>query len=339
MASSNKNAKIYDFTSTDILIYIWEKRNILGLITLAAAVLSVVVSFTITPLFRSVVVLFPTASASISKNLLSDSYGGRYTIYEIGEENQAEQLMQVLNSEEIKDRIIRKYNLLEHYGIEPDSKFPRTQLDAAYKSRVRFRRTEFMSVQIIVMDKDPVFAAGIANDIAAFTDTVFHNILKQRAMDAFELVEKEYNELLVATQETKDSLDVLRSLGIHNYSTQAERYHEAYGKALVSGNTNAIKTMEEKFRILSKYGGTYDILANQLNYQVSVLSRLKQRYVEAKVEAEQTLPHKFVVDQAFIAEKKAYPKKSIIVIVSTLSAFLFGLILLIIRDNLKSKVL
>jgi hypothetical protein len=338
MAIEKKDIRNYDFASTDLLIYIWEKRIPLAIIGFAAAVLSIIVSFTITPLFRSTVIMFPTANASISKNLLADNYGGRYSIYEIGEEDQAEQLLQVLNSEEIKNKIVKKYDLLKHYKIDTTSKFPQTELEAAYRGKVHFKRTEFMSVQVEVLDKDPQMAADIANDIAAFTDTVFNDILKQRAIQAYQLVEKEYNDLLDSMKFVKDSLDAIRALGVNYYSTQSERYHEAYGKALISGNTQAMKTLDEKLKMLSKYGGSYDVLTNELNFQVSVLSRLNQRRSEAKVEAEQTLPHKFLVDKAFKAEKKVYPKKSVIVIVSVIGALLLGLLALILNDNLKRKL-
>ncbi len=338
MAKEKTSSAKYDFASTDLLIYIWEKRRALAIISASAAILSIIISFTITPLFKATVILFPTANASISKNLLSDNYGGRYSIYEIGEEDQAEQLLQVLNSEEIKNKIVAKHNLMAHYKIDSASAFPLTQLDAAYRSKVSFRRTEYMSVEIEVMDKDPQMAADIANNISAFTDTVFHQILKQRAVEAYLVVEKEYDEMKISAQMTKDSLDVIRSYGVNNYSVQAERYHEAYGKALLAGNANAMRVIDEKLKMLSKHGGTYDMLNNEMSFKLSILSRLKQRVVEAKVEAEQNLPHKFVVDQAFKAEKKVYPKKSIIVIVSTLSAFMFGLIMLIVSENLKTKL-
>ncbi len=338
MANDKKGSANYDFASTDLLIYIWAKRKPLSIITIIAIFLSILASFTITPMFKSTVILFPTANASVSKNLLGDNYSGKTSIYEIGDEVQAEQLLQVLNSEEIKNRIVSKYNLLKHYNIDTTSGYPLTKLNETFRSNVRIKRTEFMSVQVDVMDKDPQYAADIANDISAFSDTVYNIMLNERAMDAFLLLQKEFNEILNNYNLLKDSLDVIRSLGVNNYQAQADRYHEAYGRALVNGNDQAIKILEKKFEILSKYGGAYDVLNGQLSNTSSVISRMKQRYVEAKVEAENTLPHKFIVDKAVKAEKKAYPKKSIIVIVSALSAFLLGLILLILNDNIKKKL-
>ena len=65
---------------------------------------------------------------------------------------------------------------------------------------------------------------------------------------------------------------------------------------------------------------------------------LSLRYREARLEAEQNLPYKFVVEEAFPSEKKAYPKKSLIVIVSTFASLLFALIVLIVIDNIKARV-
>ncbi len=111
---SSKEQKNYNFSSVDLLIYMWKKRMILVIVSLVAAIASVIVSFQITPKFKSSVIMFPTTGASISKSLLSANYMGRQDAYGFGEEEQAEQLLQVLNSELIKGRIMDKYKLMEH---------------------------------------------------------------------------------------------------------------------------------------------------------------------------------------------------------------------------------
>lgn len=338
MAKEKKTGYNYDFSSTDLLIYMWEKRVPLVIVTFIAGVASIIFSYTITPKFRSSVVMFPTTSASISRDLLANNYSFQSSIYEIGEEEQSEQLMQILQSEEIRDRIIEKYNLMEHYEIDPASKFPLTELYAQYNSNINFELTQYMSVVIDVLDTDPQMAADIANDIAALVDTVYNRMLKQRALDAFSLVEFEYNTMLENMQELEDSVNRIRALGINHYETMAERFHEALGRAINDGNTRAQKIFEDKLKILSTYGGNYVAIRDHLRQEAVRLSQIKQRYQEARLEAEQNLPHKFIVNTAYKAEKKAYPKKSIIVIISTLSAFLITLITLIIIENIRNKL-
>ncbi len=332
-----KKIKHYNFSSVDLLIYMWEKRRILLAVSLLAAVVSIIVSFQITPKYRSTVVMFPTTSAPISKSLLAANYQGRESIYGFGEEEQAEQLLQVLYSDPIRERIIEKYNLMEHYDIDSTSKYPRTELYYRYSSNISFRMTQYMSVMIEVMDSDPETAANIANDIAALVDTVFNKMKKERAMQALLIVKHEYDETDSIVSSLQDSLTRLSLIGINNYNSQAERYNQAYANALASGNLDGAKRILSQMGLLSKYGIIYNAQSTKMNNQIGQLADMRQRYKEAMVELQQALPYKFIVDSAFKAEKKSYPRKSIIVIVSTFGAFLLTLILLIINDSIRER--
>ena len=81
-------------------------------------------------------------------------------------------MLQILNSDEIREQIISKYNLISHYNIKTDEEFPQTNLIEKYKDNISFSRTEFMSVRIDVLDKDPQVAANIGNDIASLLDSM-----------------------------------------------------------------------------------------------------------------------------------------------------------------------
>ena len=119
MAIKNKALEKDAFSSISILFFLWRWKKILLIITGATVIISTVFSLLITPLYESRVILFPTATNSISKVLISDNYGGR-GIMEFGEEEQTEQLLQVLSSSLIRDRIVEKYDLFSHYKINPD---------------------------------------------------------------------------------------------------------------------------------------------------------------------------------------------------------------------------
>lgn len=315
----NKKETAYNFNSVDLLIYIWKKRFILIVVGLVAGIASIIISLLITPMFQSSVIMFPTSSASVSKDLLSQNYSGRQNVHGFGEEEQAEQLLQILNSEPVRSRIIEKYNLMEHYEIETDSKYPLTQLYEQYTSNINFRLTEYMSVEISVMDRDPDYAANMANDISNLVDTVFNSMKKERAREAFQLVERAYLESEAKLLTLRDSMDLLSGEVSENMST--------YGDP-----TNNL------IRAISENGALYITMMNMVRAETQVVSELSLRYKEARLEADQNLPHKFVVEKAFPSEKKAYPKKSLIVIVSTFASILFALIVLIIMDNVRARV-
>jgi uncharacterized protein involved in exopolysaccharide biosynthesis len=303
----------------DLLIYIWNKRIVLVIVGFVAAAASMVISLTITPMFSSSVIMFPASNASVARGLLAMNYSGNQSVYGFGEEDQAEQLLQVLHSEPIRTRIIEKYNLMEHYEIDPEGKYPLTELYEKFKSNIKFSLTEFQSVEISVMDSDPEISAAIANDISNLVDTVFNNMKKKRALTALELVEEEYIKSEEKLGTIQDSLYRVSFDLSENISPSGD----AADKVLSA---------------ISEYGISYMYMLQQMRYDVGMVNNMRLRLQEAKLEAVQNLPHKFVVEKAVPPEKKAYPNKSLIVIVSTLASLLFALIILIVMDNVKSRV-
>ncbi len=336
MAKEKKKEVRYDFSSTDLLVYIWNKKVPLLIISIVTFIASALISLTIEERYKSTAILFPSTNTSVSQNLLSGNWNRRY-IYELGYDEEAEQLMQVLHSDDVRDRIIEKFNLMEHYEIKPNAKYPKTELYNAYSSNISFNLTEFLSVKIEVIDKDPVMAAAIANEIVDLADKVYNRMIGRVAKEGVVLVKEELSDARDELMLLNDSLDIIRSLGVNDIGPQTERLYEALGKAILDGNSYAQREIEKRIEKITKYGGKYTILNNLIHNQILKITELEQRYEEAKFEVEQNVPRKFVVDEAKVAEKKSYPKRSVIVIISTISALLLALIILILIDNLKSR--
>lgn len=323
------------FDSTNLLIFLLKWKMPLIILCVVAAVVSSAVALIIQEKYKSVVVMFPAATNSLSKALIAENNAGKYDVMSFGEEEQAEQMLQVLNSDEIRNRICKKYDLLKHYDIDPNEPYAKTMLYEEYDGNISFQRTKFQSVEIKVMDHSPDTAAKIANDIASLVDTVMNRMQKQRALKAFKIVEAEYNELVSFMNEMNDSLTVLRKLGVNDYESQVEMYTQEYSKALASGNQRGIKAIEEKMEVLSEYGSAYVQLSASIEFQSERLATMRMKYKEAKVDATAEIPYKFVVNSAFAAEKKSYPIRWLIVVVSTFSAFLFGILAIIGLENYK----
>ncbi len=325
-----------DFDSTNFIVFLYQWRKPLIIITLAAFIASIIFSapFFITPKFKSTVIMFPTSTNSISKALLSKNTDEKQDILQFGEDEQAKQMLQILNSNKIADRIIEKFNLMEHYEISPNSKYKNTKLYKAYENNITFRRTEYMAVKITVLDKDPKIAADIANDIAELLDSAKSIMQKGRAVKAFKIVEAEYFKLKNEIQQMEDSLTKLREFGVHDYESQSEMMNRQLAIELAKGNKSGIKALEAKLDVLAKYGGPYVSLRDALEFDKEKLSEVKIKYDEAKIDAEEVLPQKFIVNNAYEAEKKSYPVRWIIVLISTISAFILAVLVLAVLDSL-----
>ncbi len=315
-------------------------RKHLTIIGIIAIIFSAIFSspFFITPLFKSEVILYPTASKSISKALLSESFGNTKDILEFGEEEQTEQMLQVLNSNKIRDRVINKYNLLDHYDISPESSYKMTKLYQNYESNFRFRRTEYMAVKITVFDKDAQLAANMANDIAELVDSAINRMQKEVAVKAFKIVETEYLSLKSEVQVKEDSLTVLRNFGVHDYESQSEMFNRQLAIEMAKGNNEGVKRLEKRLDILAKYGGPYVSIRDALEHDKKQLSEIKAKYDEAKVDATENLPHKFIVSDGYKAEKKSYPIRWLIVLITLISVLFLAIIIFGATDVFQGRM-
>ncbi len=72
-----------------------------------------------------------------------------------------------------------------------------------------------------------------------------------------------------------------------------------------------------------------------LETETDYLGLIRGRYLEALALSQQTLPYTLIVDRAVVAEKKVYPRRSIMVIVSTLSVLLLVALILFVAEGVK----
>ena len=333
MDEQNRNIYSAKYLCKILMAY---RRPILTILTIAA-LCAIIFSapYFITPLYKSTAIIYPTSSNSTSKVLISTTYQSEKDIMNFGEDEQTEQMLQVISSNRVRDKVISRFNLMEHYNIKPDSKYPYTKLNKLYDNRIKFRRTEYNAVKITVLDADAALSAQMANDIAEIFDSTMNQIQKEVAVKAFQLVEEEYNTLCTEMATLEDSLNTLRKLGVFDYESQVEMLSRQLAVELGKGNTQGIKNIQEQLDILAEYGGASYAINERLDNDRLQLSLVKSKYEEAKMDATQYVPRKFVVTSAFQAERKSYPVRWIIVTITVLSTFLLLIFVIVIYERSK----
>ncbi|MCR5191735.1 MAG: hypothetical protein K6D59_00395 [Bacteroidales bacterium] len=262
--------------------------KLLTIVTVVALAVSVVASFLVTPRFKSSVVIFPTNSNRLSKAILADRYSLDYMDY--GIERDCEYAIQILSSQSMEDDVCARFNMLEHYGISPDDPQKMFKLHENYRGNVNVRRTEFLGVEVSVLDIDPQWAADIANFIAANYDTICSRIHHDRATDAYGIMHDVCEEISNDIRSLNDTLRADRS---------------RYDVSELIGN----KSKE--------------------------LAKLQSRMSETKVDMSRQVSYKFWLDQASPADKKAYPKRAIIVLLGTIGTLVFFILALLVADRAK----
>lgn len=315
----------YSFNFVQLLRFIVRWYKHLFIITLVAGILTFVVcKFIITPKYQSTVVFYPSTNNSISNALLPGITGKERDVLQFGAEEEAEQLLQLLKSEKLKWDMIGRFDLMNHYGIDPTQKNAYTKLSKKYDANVSCRRTEYASIEVAVDDEDAQLAADMANGIANMLDTVKMNIQREWAVKALKIVEEQYQNKKKQIEIIQDSLKVLASFGVYNFEEQSKGLAE-------KGASSDPKTVEA----LQKYGAIQFSYQERLKLESEALGELQTKYEKAKIDAEQFLPCKFVVNTAGKSEEKVYPRTLITTIALSFTTFLMAVLVLIGMEYFK----
>ena len=332
-----KQSKEFEFNFVDIVSIIWLKRRPLFLIGIVSVLLSSIFSgpFFIKPKYKSEVVFYPTTINSIGNAMFTDLTQRQADPLAFGEEEEAENALQLLNSSALQGRIVRNFDLMNHYRI--DGKSPLTDLAKEMAKNIQFKRTRHLAVSITVLDEDPIKSAEIANGIAALYDSVKTEIQKQVSLEALEIVNDEFKNKEAEVWDLRTRLKDLGQKGITNYEEQSRAISEELYKAVSLSKINALKKQQEE---LAKYAGEFTYLNETLILELESLSKLRKRFEKAKVDVEKTLPQKFILTSASPAEKKSYPIRWLIVVIVTAIVMFSSIVVLLLsnkKDNLLDK--
>ena len=312
----------------NLLLFIWKNRKTVIIITAITAVIAVAVSLLMTPLFRSTAIVFPAATSTVS---FSEQRNAKASSMDFGEEDQAEQLIQILQSSRIRNRIVQKFDLMKHYEISADDANKNYKLGKAYNNHITFTRTRYGSIEISVLDRDKELAANIANKIVQLIDTVKNEMVQERTIPAFQISQRKKDLLQQDINTILTELDSLSKLGVVSIEGRANLF-QAYND---SKNPSDREFFKDKIDVNQKYGARFDGLEELRDEKLTKLAKFEDSYDQAESDANTLFNHKFVVEQAVVADKKDKPKRLIIVLMATIGGFVFSIFALLIRTRLK----
>lgn len=296
--------------SVNMLNLVFRYRKILFLTCAGAILISATISLLIKPLYRSTVVLYPTTNVVETQSLFG-LHADATPLF--GDETATEKLLQIIKSDHIKNYLVARYDLMKHYGISENTRYKYTMLDARLKKYIVSRKTQYNSIEISVLDTDPLLAATMANDIAWNIDTVFNKIVRDAGRKAYKAIELSYSDQLRLVRSLEDSLDMSRINGALS----------GIPAKVKAGSANSSWAA-----IAGEYSPRFLRMISMFESENENLSDIHSRLTGAKIISEQNLPYIHIINEAQVSEKKALPKRSLIVLASAVSLLLLMIFIL-----------
>jgi uncharacterized protein involved in exopolysaccharide biosynthesis len=299
----------------------------------SSAILAILLSspLIIKPKYKSTAVFYPSTNNSISNALLSDSRTSKKDPLEFGEQVAAQQYVQILESDALKNRVIKHFNLVSHYQIDPNDKEINYKVGKEYAKNISAKKTPYASIEVNVLDVDPQLAAAIANGIVSILDSVKTEVQKTVALQALTIIETEYNRKVDEINNIKLRMKEIGEKGVYSFEEQSKAITELIGKTGI----NEYVTKQQK--ALSEYGAENMYLAGNLELQVEQLNELKKKFDQAKIDVDAHLSNVFILQNASPAERKTYPIRWMIVLGAVIGTFVMSCIVLIFIEKFKHK--
>jgi len=312
------------FDNQKILLVIRKRFLHFVVIGVVAIVLSAIFSspYFITPKFKSAARVYPINLAVMST------------------ESETEQLLEIISSNDIKFRVFDAFRLNEVYGVPKEDPQYITNMLSEYNSNVSAKKTEFETVELSVLDKDPVRACQMCDSIIVFYNQKVRELHSSKnwemtkiLSDNIRLRTRERDSLLQVINEHRKQYQVL------DFNTQVRDVTRGYMDALATGreNTSGGREIKKLYNSLSEKGGEFFILENSLVKTTKTIDSLKVQYDINYSEATKIISYCHVVEKPVPADKKAYPVRWMLVALTLFSSLFFALLLFIILEYYREK--
>jgi capsular polysaccharide biosynthesis protein len=289
--------------------------------------------------FIIVTVIAIIASAVFSSEwFIKPRYKSSATVYPanilpFSEESTTEQLLQMLQSNNIRDAVIKKFDLAKHYEIDTSAKDAKTQIIGQWKSFVSISKNQYESVDIEVTDTDPQMASDIANDILWELNNKISTLHKEKAMEVEAVLAKQLKIKSDQLDSLGRGLQELRvKYNILDYNIQTEEVTKGYMNAVGNGKISGIKDIDHLLRNLEEKGGDYYKMKVAFDGVLDGYNKARNDYDNVLKELNKNFTYTNVVSNPTPSDKKSYPIRWLIVLISTVAANMFLFLAIIISD-------
>jgi len=353
----------------DLLTALGEEKWIVLGLTLAATLIGLVISLILTPIFSSTALVIPAqqgggaATAALAQLTQSTGLGSLGGI--AGGKSTEQLYVALMRSQTIQDALIEKYELRNKWEArsieDARKKLTKNVLVVAEK--------QSGLIKITAEDPDPVFAATLANshfeelqkmlDRVATTEArhrrVFYEAQIAKTQTNLAEAEMRYRQAQASSGIQVTSLlaeTALRtSTELRSKITALEIQLQASSRFLTANDPDTQRAASElaalRARLKQLEQGSGQAVNNptqqatvqafrELKVQESKLEAIVRQLEIAKIdEAKEGVPVQ-IVDRAIPAERKSWPKRAIIVVISAALGLFIGLLLAALRASFRN---
>ena len=312
------------FDNQRIIKLIWNRKFHFVIVGVIAIVLSAIFSGPtfIRPMYKSTARIYPS------------------NIGEMSQESKTEQMVEIINSNDIKLKMIESFPLNEDYKIKKDDALYLTYMFDIYNKNISISKTQYETVEISVLDFYPQRASDMCDSLIEFYNRQVGHIYKAKNLEMIHILENQLHKKKMEYDSVVTDLNKVRSeSGIIDFKEQVAEVTRGYMTALANGrgSTTDAKQIKNLYDNMIESGAQAYLLERNMNYLMKNIDSLQTLYDLNLSEYEKVITYSHVVEKPFPADKKAYPVRWLIVLFSLASAVFMALLVFLVLDYRKEQ--
>lgn len=274
----------------------------------------------IKPKFKSEAIIYPPANTNAK---ITAEFDLRF-----GSEKEIDEHIQILNSGILKDAIIRKYKLFNHYEIDEQALDKENKLYKVYDKNISIEKTKFNSISISVLDEDPKIAASIANDLVKIGDEVKSVIIKKNLGTTIDQISTQFIEKKKIFEKNLAEFPLIKD-SFKGFDLNFDEYNSV---EKLQADIIIKNSLDDAFE---KKDVTKIERLNSLQNVFNEMYDLKKTLKIANFNFNSKINGSYIISPAKVADKKSSPVRWIIVVSSFLSSILISVSVVLFLEKWK----
>ncbi len=253
-------------------------------------------------------------------------------------ESPTEQMIQVLQSDDIRRDMFRIFSLMKHYDIDSTKdKYSLSHLIEVYNDNISFSRNEFQSVEVSVLDKNPFIASAMVDTIIDLMNKKAKSLQREKSEELVKIIKGQLDRKKTEMDSMEALVKNIRTkYGIISYDLQSKELTKEYYEMLSkTTNSQALTEARQMIKNLEEYGGDFVSINEHLWRVRGSYNDIKNQYENAIKDVEKILTYSNIITKPYPADKKTYPVRWLIVVISTLSSLLVAYFIIGYMDRAK----
>jgi capsular polysaccharide biosynthesis protein len=286
------------------------------LVAILSAIVGVIISLPVfmTPKYKSTAVVYPT------------------NIRVYADESETEQLLQYFEASSVRDSIIEMFDLHAVYEIEPEQENSRFYLLEEYRNNVRVSKTKYESVLLEVISENPQLAKDMADEIIRQVNIKYDYVINERSY----LIAEAFQKQLTYQRTVLDSLEsLIAQISMENdvldYGSQTRELVRGYVDALSRNGTEGVNEDLKNLITSTQEKGSLVRMLQNLSYMGAMqYDYLSKKYLDQRVLYQGDLSYTDIIVEPETADKKFWPVRWLVLAITTISALLFTLVMILL---------